>query len=93
MRWKSKAWAVLGTVAAVEELKEKNLSKWRSLRSYQHALINNIMPLSTQVGKSSSSTSSTMESKKKYCKQRTLNLKQSEEPLRLIMYLSCWGPN
>ncbi|KAH0984451.1 hypothetical protein GBA52_011628 [Prunus armeniaca] len=51
MRWKSKAWAVLGTVAAVEELKEKNLSKWRSCGATKHALIINIMPLFNTSGK------------------------------------------
>ncbi|OMO99150.1 hypothetical protein CCACVL1_03906 [Corchorus capsularis] len=84
MNWKKKALAVAGTVSvtAVEVAHEKKLCRWSSAKQQHHpqAAINSVGSSS-----SSSSTSSKMASKRKD--------NQSEESLRTIMYLSCWGPN
>ncbi|GMN61194.1 hypothetical protein TIFTF001_030279 [Ficus carica] len=91
MSWKGKAWAVAGTVAAMEELKDKRLcrlecSSLSSLR-HPHNVEDNLETLSTQKERSSNEN---VETQRKGKKQ---NLKQTEESLRIIMYLSCWGPN
>lgn len=97
MNWKDKVLAVAGTVAAVEELKDKKLCTWNScLRSSLHTqhVSGNVecSKLSPKMGSCSSSSSSSnkVESKKMSNQE---SLKQPEESLRMIMYLSCWGPN
>lgn len=91
MSWKGKAWAVAGTVAAMGELKDKRLCRLEcsSLSSlcHPHNVEDNLEPLSTQKERSSNEY---VETQRKGKKQ---NLKQTEESLRIIMYLSCWGPN
>lgn len=91
MSWKGKAWAVAGTVAAMEELKDKRLCRLEcsSLSSlgHPHNVEDNLEPLSTPKERSSNEN---VETQRKGKKQ---NLKQTEESLRIIMYLSCWGPN
>ncbi|KAH7532942.1 hypothetical protein FEM48_Zijuj04G0076900 [Ziziphus jujuba var. spinosa] len=83
------------TVAAVEELKDKKLCTRNSCLSSslhnQHVSGNvRCSKLSPQMVSSSSSSSSNMKSKKR---SKQESLKQPEESLRMIMYLSCWGPN
>ncbi|KAJ0052437.1 hypothetical protein Pint_02156 [Pistacia integerrima] len=86
MSWKSKAWAVAGTIAALEEFKIEKMSACNStIHSLHHQhLITKMGQVSSQVERSPpSSSSSTKRSKRE----------QSEESFRKIMYLSCWGPN
>ncbi|CAK7349946.1 unnamed protein product [Dovyalis caffra] len=106
MSWKSKVWTVVGSVAAVEELKDRNLCRLNSsMKSlHHHHAINNMASSSkpTQLGRAAAAapapappppatTASKIDSKKK-CKQAK-RLNPSEESLRTVMYLSCWGPS
>ncbi|KAK4576492.1 hypothetical protein RGQ29_027161 [Quercus rubra] len=82
------SWVVAASIGAVEALKDQGICRWNHpLRSPQQNAKNNIrsyyeaMKLSAQ---SSSAISSKVTNDK---------LKQSEESLRKVMYLSCWGPN
>ncbi|XVE66252.1 hypothetical protein DITRI_Ditri08aG0065900 [Diplodiscus trichospermus] len=93
MNWKSRAWVVAGTVTAVEASKERNLCRWSSAKQQHQNVINNVgSAVSTQKERSSSSstTCSSMASKRRDNEEMR---NQSEESLRTIMYLSCWGPN
>ncbi|WOK91905.1 hypothetical protein Cni_G00596 [Canna indica] len=73
------------SVGAVEALKDQGgLCRWNyALRSLQQYAKNNTGSLSQAV-KTSSSISD-----RRCCEEA----KQSEESLRKVMYLSCWGPN
>lgn len=78
MSWKSKAWVVACTIAAWEEIKNKKMSPCTSnILSLYHHHLNN------KLGPVSSQVE----------RSKQENLEQSEESLRKIMYLSCWGPN
>lgn len=82
---KSRAWMVM---AAVEGMKDHGFARWNyPLRSLHQHMKNNIRSYS-QAKKLSGSSSSMISSK-----IRDEKLKQSEESLRKVMYLSCWGPN
>ncbi|CAL0322665.1 unnamed protein product [Lupinus luteus] len=84
----TKAWAVAASVGVVEGLKDQGICRWNhALNSAQHYLKNHVRSLS-QTKKLSSSSSAMVSNKVKDEKA-----KQSEESLRTIMYLSCWGPN
>ncbi|KAL5730697.1 hypothetical protein ACHQM5_003492 [Ranunculus cassubicifolius] len=86
----SKAWIVASSVGAVEALKnhQGGLSKCNSaIRSLHKHVEKNLAPVSSQL-KRFSSISSTAAAKRK---EERLN--QSEESLRKVMFLSCWGPN
>ncbi|XP_060189623.1 uncharacterized protein LOC132618607 [Lycium barbarum] len=81
-----RAWIVAASVGAVEALKDQvGLCRWNyPLRSLAQHTKNNIRSYS-QAKKLSSSSSSLV--------ARSDKAKQSEESLRTVMYLSCWGPN
>lgn len=85
----SRAWIAAASIGAVEALKDQGICRWNyHLRSlHQHAK-NNIRSYS-QTKRSFSTQSSAAVSKK----IRDEKMKQSEESLRTVMYLSCWGPN
>jgi hypothetical protein len=86
----SRAWVVAGSIGAVEALKDQGLCRWNyALRVLQQHAKNNLRSYSTQVHKLSGPTSVAISSSK----TREETLKQSEESLRKVMYLSCWGPN
>ena len=75
-------------MAAVEGMKDHGFARWNyPLKSLHQHLKNNIRSYS-QVKKLSGSSSSVISNK-----IRDEKLKQSEESLRKVMYLSCWGPN
>ncbi|PON55863.1 Wound-responsive family protein [Parasponia andersonii] len=85
----SKAWIVATSIGAVEALKDQGICRWNyALRSLQQHAKNNIRSYS-QAKRSFSSQSSAAFSKK----IRDDKMKQSEDSLRTVMYLSCWGPN
>jgi len=83
----SKAWLVAAAVGGVEALKDQGFCRWNyTLRSlHQHA--KNHVRSASQAKKLSSSSSAMISNKVKEVKA-----KQSEESLRKVMYLSCWGP-
>ncbi|KAL3509517.1 hypothetical protein ACH5RR_028918 [Cinchona calisaya] len=76
-------------VGAVQAMKDQGLCRWNyTLRSLQQHAKNNIGSLSQSSKQLSSSVASTCKAK-----DHQENLKKSEESLRKVMYLSCWGPN
>ena len=90
----SRAWAAAASVAVVEALKDQGICRWNhTLKSLQNHVKNNVRSFSQakQISSlSSSSSSSTLVSNSNRQKEKA---KQSEESLRKVMYLSCWGPN
>ncbi|XP_042521075.1 uncharacterized protein LOC122094368 [Macadamia integrifolia] len=89
----SRAWIVAASVGAVEVLKDQGICRWNYvLRSlHQHSKGN--MRSFSQAKKASSSSPATSSMVKTAKKIGDEKLKQSEESLRKVMYLSCWGPN
>ncbi|KAF9661811.1 hypothetical protein SADUNF_Sadunf19G0107700 [Salix dunnii] len=83
----SKAWLVAAAIGGVEALKDQGFCRWNyTLRSlHQHA--KNHVRSASQAKMLSSSSSAMISNKVK-----ELKAKQSEESLRKVMYLSCWGP-
>jgi hypothetical protein len=84
----SRAWAVAASMAAVEALKDQGFCRWNyTIRSLHHHAKNQVKSISQT--KKLSSPASTVISRKVRENQKA---KQSEESLRKVMYLSCWGP-
>lgn len=80
----TRAWMVAGTVGLVEALKDQGFARWNyTMRTIHHHAKSNLRSV-TQANKLSSPATKTMAS--------TAKAKQSEESLRKVMYLSCWGP-
>lgn len=86
----SKAWVVAASIGVVEARKNQGFCRWNinTIRSaHQHAknqLISSVSQAKKLTSPSSAMVSSSLRDKK---------VKQSEESLRTVMYLSCWGPN
>lgn len=86
----SKAWVVAASIGVVEARKNRGFCRWNinTIRSaHQHAknqLISSVSQAKKLTSPSSAMVSSSLRDKK---------VKQSEESLRTVMYLSCWGPN
>ncbi|KAL6538369.1 hypothetical protein OROGR_012357 [Orobanche gracilis] len=90
----SKAWFVAVSIGAVEAMKDQfGVCRWnygfRLIQQHMHTNKNNLMRsyATFQDQKPSDGPSSP------YKISRREKLKQSEESLRKVMYLSCWGPN
>ena len=84
----SRAWAVAASMAAVEALKDQGFCRWNyTIRSLLQHAKNQVKSISQT--KKLSSPASTVISRKVRENQKA---KQSEESLRKVMYLSCWGP-
>ncbi|XP_050248172.1 uncharacterized protein LOC126695459 [Quercus robur] len=76
------------SVGVVEAMKDQGICRWNFImRSVQQHAKNHLRSIS-QTRNLSSSTSAVVSSK-----LRDDKMKQSEESLRKVMYLSCWGPN
>ncbi|XP_022749071.1 uncharacterized protein LOC111298611 [Durio zibethinus] len=81
----SRAWIVAASIGAVEALKYQGFCRWNHpIRSLNQHAKNNVISF-TQAKKLSSSAIVSS----KITDEKT---KQAEEPLRKVMYLSCWGP-
>ncbi|XP_043689249.1 uncharacterized protein LOC122640161 [Telopea speciosissima] len=91
----SRAWIVAASVGAVEVLKDQGICRWNYvLRSlHQHAKGNMRSFSQAKKASSSSSPAATTSIVKTAKKVGDEKLKHSEESLRKVMYLSCWGPN
>lgn len=78
----TKTWVVAASIAAVEALKlDQRLSRWNHpIWSFQQHVMNNIQSCSQDKRLSSPNSS-------------ILCIKTSEESLKNVMYLNCWGPN
>ena len=84
----TRAWGVAASVGVVEALKDQGVCRWNhALKSAQQHVKSHARSLS-QAKKLSSSSSAMVTSSLKDEK-----VKKSEESLRTVMYLSCWGPN
>ncbi|GMI74796.1 Wound-induced polypeptide 3 [Hibiscus trionum] len=86
----SRAWVAAASIGAVEALKDQGVCRWNYiLRSaVQHAKSH---LRSVSQAKNNLSSQSSAAISKGLC--REAKSKQSEESLRKVMYLSCWGPN
>ncbi|KAI3466164.1 hypothetical protein Pfo_022827 [Paulownia fortunei] len=84
----SRAWLVAASIGAVEALKDQGFCRWNYAFRHlqQHAKTN--LRSYTQAKKLSGPSSAMVSNR-----IREQRLKQSEESLRKVMYLSCWGPN
>lgn len=82
------AWIVAASVGAVHAMKDQGFCRWSyTVRSiHQHAM-NNMRSFLLQAQKLSSSSSAVI-----FDKMNSEKKDQSEESLRKVMYLSCWGP-
>lgn len=82
------AWIVAASVGAVHAMKDQGFCRWSyTVRSiHQHAM-NNMRSFLLQAQKLSSSSSAVI-----FDKMNMEKKDQSEESLRKVMYLSCWGP-
>ncbi|GMP67069.1 hypothetical protein CsSME_00027184 [Camellia sinensis var. sinensis] len=88
----SRAWIAAASVGAVEALKDQGICRWNyTIRSIHHHAKTNLRSFSQRNKLSSSSpakVASTAMRREERAKQQ-----RSEESLRNVMYLSCWGPN
>ncbi|KAE9457750.1 hypothetical protein C3L33_10345, partial [Rhododendron williamsianum] len=85
----SRAWIVAASVGLVEALKDQGFCRWNyTIRSIHHHAKANLRSLPRANNKLSPPSSAVVSSKLREQKAR-----QSEESLRKVMYLSCWGPN
>ncbi|KAM3395490.1 hypothetical protein P3S68_004496 [Capsicum galapagoense] len=83
----SRAWVTAVSLGVVEALKDQGLCRWNyTIRAINQHVKNNIRSYS-QAKKLSSQSSPLVSTNKFELK------KQSEESIRKVMYLSCWGPN
>lgn len=84
-----RAWIVAASVGAVEALKDQGgLCRWnyalRSLQQHAKAHAGSCSQAKRLPSQYSAAVANMM---------RDDELKRSEESLRKVMYLSCWGPN
>ncbi|PSS05763.1 Kallikrein-15 like [Actinidia chinensis var. chinensis] len=88
----SRTWIVAASLGAVEALKDQGFCRWNNtIRSvHQHAKANHRSFSQANNKLSSPSSSSSAMVSSKLMEEKA---KQSEESLRKVMYLSCWGPN
>ncbi|XP_022136127.1 uncharacterized protein LOC111007896 [Momordica charantia] len=80
----TRALIAAASVGVVEALKDQGICRWNhAIRSAQHYAKNHVRSISQAKKLSSAVTSG------KHQRQSS----PSEESLRTVMYLSCWGPN
>ncbi|KAL7607751.1 hypothetical protein Lser_V15G11125 [Lactuca serriola] len=87
MSFRSRAWMVAGTVGVVEALKDQGFARWNTaIRTIHHHAKSNLRSIAQ---------AKTLTSPAAMACNRDMveKAKQSEESLRKVMYLSCWGPN
>ncbi|CAN1123946.1 hypothetical protein LINPERPRIM_LOCUS3493 [Linum perenne] len=94
----SKAWAAAASIGAVEALKDQlGFCRWNYvIRSAQQYARNNVRSVSQASSKASSKLSSSSPAAAAMACDKLKEVekaRRSEESLRKVMYLSCWGPN
>ncbi|PQM41409.1 uncharacterized protein Pyn_21879 [Prunus yedoensis var. nudiflora] len=83
-----RGWVVAASVGVVEALKDQGICRWNYTMRLMQQHAKSQLGSFSQASKLSSSSSALVSSK-----LRDEKVKQSEESLRKVMYLSCWGPN
>ncbi|KAK4714287.1 hypothetical protein R3W88_020194 [Solanum pinnatisectum] len=87
----SRAWVTAVSLGVVEALKDQGVCRWNyTIRAINQHAKNNLRSYSQAKKLSSQSSSSSLVSANKL---KVKKVKKSEESLRKVMYLSCWGPN
>ncbi|KAK8627185.1 hypothetical protein V6N13_134806 [Hibiscus sabdariffa] len=85
----SRAWVVAASVGAVEALKDQGICRWnyvvRSAVQHAKSHVRSVSQANTLSSQSSAAISRGLSGDSKS--------RQTEESLRKVMYLSCWGPN
>ncbi|KAM7270312.1 hypothetical protein ACFE04_029526 [Oxalis oulophora] len=90
----SKAWIIAASIGAVEALKDQGICRWNyALKSLNQHAKNNLRSYSQANKLSSSSNVNVFSSSSNNIREIEEKTRQSEESLRKVMYLSCWGPN
>ncbi|PWA61944.1 hypothetical protein CTI12_AA364740 [Artemisia annua] len=80
----SRAWMVAGTVGLVEAIKDQSFARWNyTIRAIHHHAKSNIR--SVAQSKKLSSETAVASSRG--------GIEKSDESLRKLMYLNCWGPS
>ncbi|KAI3877257.1 hypothetical protein MKX03_016061 [Papaver bracteatum] len=90
-----KAWMVAASVGVVEALKDQaGMCRWNyAMRSVHHYTKNKVRSSISQATSSSIPASSVIPDQIMMNQQRDHEMKHSDESLRTVMYLTCWGPN
>ncbi|KAJ4976256.1 hypothetical protein NE237_001362 [Protea cynaroides] len=88
----SRAWIVAASVGTVEALKDQGFCRWNYAMRLLHQQAKNNGGSIFQAKRLLPSSSSAVAIAKKVV-LKDERLKQSEESLRKVMHLSCWGPN
>ncbi|XP_008230209.1 PREDICTED: uncharacterized protein LOC103329510 [Prunus mume] len=83
-----RGWVVAASVGVVEALKDQGICRWNYTMRLMQQHAKSQLGSFSQANKLSSSSSALVSSK-----LGDEKVKQSEESLRKVMYLSCWGPN
>ncbi|CAK9152080.1 unnamed protein product [Ilex paraguariensis] len=87
----SRAWVVAGSIGLVEALKDQGFCRWNyTMRSINQYAKSNLRCFSQAKKLSPSSPSSSAVVLRKIREEQA---NQSEESLKKVMFLSCWGPN
>ncbi|CAB4274343.1 unnamed protein product [Prunus armeniaca] len=73
------------SVGVVQALKDQGICRWNSALRSVHQQAKTQLRSFSQLSSSSASAA--------FSTARDEKLKKSEESLRTVMYLSCWGPN
>ncbi|KAK6269864.1 hypothetical protein POUND7_006969 [Theobroma cacao] len=80
-----KVWVVAATIGAVEALKDQGICRWNyTIRSLHQHIKNSIRSFEHQARMLSPSSSAAASNKL---------MSKSEERMRKVMDLSCWGPS
>ncbi|XP_048433529.1 uncharacterized protein LOC125474129 [Pyrus x bretschneideri] len=78
---------VVASVGVVEALKDQGICRWNSTLRYVGQQAKGQVRSFSQANNKLSPSASALN------KVRDEKLKKSEESLRTVMFLSCWGPN
>ncbi|KAL4569887.1 hypothetical protein LXL04_025533 [Taraxacum kok-saghyz] len=79
----SRPWLVAGSVGVVEALKDQGFARWNyTIRTIHHHAKSNLRSIAQ--AKKLTSPAAMASSR---------GIEESEDSLRKVMYLSCWGPN